>query len=170
MSQWIIIEGNPVDGFTHVGPFATHDDAVAYQEDKGGDWWVTELHWQHPEPTVAALPVPHERVCPRHGGRWGDDETCELCTHEDGTVRVSHEAPTYGWHGWEAETDLGNPDDREGVHYLTITEDGEELAVIIHRGQPVGPTARAKEVRARRIVDALNSLSLARTIYLGAGA
>lgn len=25
--------------------------------------------------------------CDRHGGTWGDDETCERCTHEDGTAR-----------------------------------------------------------------------------------
>ena len=27
------------------------------------------------------------RTCPRHGGTWGDDPTCEDCTFEDGTER-----------------------------------------------------------------------------------
>lgn len=26
-------------------------------------------------------------VCDRHGGDWGEDETCARCTYEDGTVR-----------------------------------------------------------------------------------
>jgi hypothetical protein len=25
--------------------------------------------------------------CDRHGGPWGEDETCARCTYEDGTVR-----------------------------------------------------------------------------------
>lgn len=25
-------------------------------------------------------------VCPRHGGEWGDDETCEYCVNDDGTI------------------------------------------------------------------------------------
>jgi hypothetical protein len=28
-------------------------------------------------------------LCGRHGGAWGDDETCEDCTYEDGRVRPS---------------------------------------------------------------------------------
>jgi hypothetical protein len=28
-----------------------------------------------------------EDICDRHGGTWGDDETCERCTYEDGSVR-----------------------------------------------------------------------------------
>lgn len=46
----IVIIGNPVDGFTHYGPF--DDAAVAtdwadeyVQADKYGlDWWVVDLH------------------------------------------------------------------------------------------------------------------------------
>ncbi|MGZ4745668.1 MAG: hypothetical protein ACXVYY_01160 [Oryzihumus sp.] len=75
--------------------------------------------------------------------------------------------PRYDWLGWEAETDLGNDDDREGVYFLTITEDGEELAVIVHRvcggKYPLdGPVAQEKEVAAQRIVDALNVKEMAR--------
>lgn len=25
--------------------------------------------------------------CPRHGGKWGDDLTCEQCTDDNGEVR-----------------------------------------------------------------------------------
>jgi hypothetical protein len=69
----------------------------------------------------------------------------------------------YAWIDWEAETDLGNDDDREGVHYLTIVEDEEEMAVIVHRtcgGKwPLdGPLAKKKEQDAQRIVDALNAM------------
>jgi hypothetical protein len=68
----------------------------------------------------------------------------------------------YGFTGWEAEADLGNDDDREGVHYLTITDpDGEECAVIVHRvcdgRYPLdGPGAQSKVRRAEHIVAALN--------------
>lgn len=43
--QFIVIYGNPVDGFTHVGPFANRDDAVAYAEDEpyNGNWWIAML-------------------------------------------------------------------------------------------------------------------------------
>jgi len=65
----------------------------------------------------------------------------------------------FGWHGWEDETELGNEDDREGVQFLTLTQDGEEIAVIIHRlmdDDRDGPIKAQKEAMAQRIVDALN--------------
>lgn len=83
---------------------------------------------------------------------------------EEGKEVPWEDEPTparYGWTGWEAETDLGNDDDRQDVHYLTITEDGEEFAVIVHRTvggkYPLdGPEAKAKEARAQSITAALN--------------
>ena len=33
---------------------------------------------------LVGLPVEQEFVCPKHGGEWGDDETCTGCTDEDG--------------------------------------------------------------------------------------
>lgn len=45
--KFILITGNPVDGFTHEGPFDTHDDGVLYAErtDDGVEsWWVVPLH------------------------------------------------------------------------------------------------------------------------------
>ena len=70
--------------------------------------------------------------------------------------------PRYGWHGWAAETENENDDDREGVYYLTITDDGEEMAVIVHRlvgGKfPLdGDVANGKVADAERIVAALNA-------------
>jgi hypothetical protein len=67
----------------------------------------------------------------------------------------------YDWTGWEAETELGNRDDREGVFYLTIRDDEEEMAIIVHRTAdgrfPItGPVAKIKEGQAQLIVDALN--------------
>lgn len=68
---------------------------------------------------------------------------------------------TYGWWGWAEETDLDNADDRPDVWFLTITEDGEEMAVIMHRTcdgkYPItGDVANAKIERAQKIVTALN--------------
>lgn len=65
----------------------------------------------------------------------------------------------FDWVGWEAETDLGNDDDREGVYFLTIRDDDEEIAVIIHRAPdgkyPSDPIAEGKIRTADRIVRAL---------------
>lgn len=66
---------------------------------------------------------------------------------------------------WEAETDIGNDDDREGVYFLTIHHpDGEEMAVVIHRvcdGRfPIdGDVAQAKVKSAELIVNSLNARS-----------
>ena len=58
----------------------------------------------------------------------------------------------FDWVGWEAETDLG-------VHFLTIRDDDEEIAVIIHRTPdgkyPSDPIAEGKIRTADRIVRAL---------------
>lgn len=67
----------------------------------------------------------------------------------------------YDWTDFEAEVDLGNTDDREGVYFLTIREDCEEMAVIIHRtygdAYPLdGISSERKRMNAQRIVDALN--------------
>lgn len=76
----------------------------------------------------------------------------------------------FGWTGWESERDLGNPDDRSDVHFLTIVENvpgdngdsADEVAVIIHRTcsgkYPLdGTLARDKEAMAQLIADALNA-------------
>lgn len=43
--QWVIVAGNPVEGFAMYGPFKDRDDAVIAAEDSrlGGDWWIAEL-------------------------------------------------------------------------------------------------------------------------------
>jgi hypothetical protein len=44
--QWIIVRGNPADGFEYVGPFQSGEAANAYQDadhDRGMDWWVVLL-------------------------------------------------------------------------------------------------------------------------------
>lgn len=72
-------------------------------------------------------------------------------------------ADAFHFTGWEAETDLGNDDDRENVYFITIWgPDDEEVAVIIHRTYvnkyPLdGEIARSKEQNAQMIVDALNT-------------
>lgn len=73
----------------------------------------------------------------------------------------------YRWHGWAEEIDNENDDDRKDVFYLTITDSGEEMAVIMHRvcRQPdglvkyplTGALALGKIERADRIVAALNA-------------
>lgn len=68
----------------------------------------------------------------------------------------------YGWWGWEHEPDIDEDQGRDGVYFLTIVDDGEELATIVHRTcggkYPLdGDVARRKLAKAQRIVDALNA-------------
>ena len=42
-SEWVVILGNPVDGFNIVGPFKNHMDAMTWAEAICGDWWITTL-------------------------------------------------------------------------------------------------------------------------------
>jgi hypothetical protein len=43
--QFIVIYGNPLDGFAHVGPFDSRDEATTYAESEpyNGNWFVTML-------------------------------------------------------------------------------------------------------------------------------
>lgn len=45
--MYIIITGNPVDGFNYTGPFKSHDDALryaeAYFEGNVDSYWICEL-------------------------------------------------------------------------------------------------------------------------------
>lgn len=43
--MFIMVYGNPIDGFCYVGPFGSHEDAKAYMEseDDRTDCWVADL-------------------------------------------------------------------------------------------------------------------------------
>jgi hypothetical protein len=44
--QWIIVVGDPIDGFTFDGPFETHDEALQLAEtgrSYTGTWWIAPL-------------------------------------------------------------------------------------------------------------------------------
>jgi hypothetical protein len=42
--QFVVIYGNPADGFNYVGPFESRDDAALYAaEDTPADWWIVML-------------------------------------------------------------------------------------------------------------------------------
>ena len=45
MQKFIVVMGNPVDGFTHIGPFEFWEDANKYCEDDPSpfDMWVVML-------------------------------------------------------------------------------------------------------------------------------
>lgn len=81
------------------------------------------------------------------------------------TPSVEKETPavnSYDWTGWESEAEATDGPARPDAHFITIREDGEELAVIIHRtcdGQfPLdGDVAKSKEAVAERIVAALRA-------------
>ena len=69
----------------------------------------------------------------------------------------------YGWYGWDTGKDVSPPE--PGKEWLTITEDGDELAVIVlrtdldifQRKPKLLETARlVREDRARFIVNTLN--------------
>ena len=42
--MFIVITGDPVDGFSHIGPFKTMEDAIEWaQTHKSTDWWAAPL-------------------------------------------------------------------------------------------------------------------------------
>ena len=41
--RYILIFGNPVDGFNYRGPFDTHEDAHNYGDPIIEEWWIAEL-------------------------------------------------------------------------------------------------------------------------------
>ncbi len=44
MSGYVLMTGNPVDGFTLDGPFTNHDEAMAYGEWLSDcDWWIVAV-------------------------------------------------------------------------------------------------------------------------------
>ena len=51
MTQYVILMGNPADGFVVIGPFADRDKAIAYMESEPSSsesMWIVEL--QEPAP------------------------------------------------------------------------------------------------------------------------
>lgn len=69
--NFIIVYGDPVDGFNFVGPFDDRDEAVRYAEfDVGTDWWIAELD----APAEESAPLKWYAVTGRlHGD---DEDTC----------------------------------------------------------------------------------------------
>ena len=44
--DWIIVTGNPVDGFTFIGPYSDANEAAnAASNDHhiNGDWWISKI-------------------------------------------------------------------------------------------------------------------------------
>ena len=42
--MWIVIKGDPVDGFEYIGPFSSTDDAEAYMDTESNDTtWMIQL-------------------------------------------------------------------------------------------------------------------------------
>ena len=45
--MWVVIQGNPVNGLIHIGPFASREDAIDWADSDNGpfsaDWWVAEM-------------------------------------------------------------------------------------------------------------------------------
>jgi len=69
---------------------------------------------------------------------------------------VEMDEPVYNWIEWEDGEEIDPPE--PGKQWLTITEDGEEMAIIVHRhtGRNDGMQMAEKVRRAQRIVEALN--------------
>jgi hypothetical protein len=41
--KYILVFGNPIDGFTFRGPFESSEDAIAYGDPIMEEWWTAEL-------------------------------------------------------------------------------------------------------------------------------
>jgi hypothetical protein len=149
-----------------LGPLLATARAEAVEHDRGDAWFVRVV--QHLEEQLRD----NERMFGEADRRFRDGVQHAL-THfrlyrDGGHHQAPENADTaaaggYQWLGWEPETDLGNPDDRQDVYFLTIADaDGDEQAIIVHRTcdgrYPLdSETAWRKEERAARIVAALNA-------------
>src|SRR5262245_19657920 len=75
MSKWIVVTGNPVNGFTFTGPFDDSDAAAEWAESLSGeDWWVAEIE---PPPVADDWHInvyERDRAYggPEEGGWWYD--------------------------------------------------------------------------------------------------
>jgi hypothetical protein len=100
---------------------------------------------QH-EPVDYEEPDEHGYVRGHHGVPYPEIEWNE----------VEIDDPIYDWIGWEEGEELNPPE--PGKRWLTITEDGEEMAIIVHRhtGRNDGELMTQKIRDAQAIVAALN--------------
>lgn len=55
--KYILIFGNPVDGFSFRGPFDTQEEAIAYGDPIMEEWWTAELVPPDPTETVEFTPT-----------------------------------------------------------------------------------------------------------------
>lgn len=48
LAPYIIVTGNPIEGFEYIGPFPSADEAAAYGNTDphlpDGDWWTAPLY------------------------------------------------------------------------------------------------------------------------------
>jgi hypothetical protein len=59
-NRYVVVSGNPIDGLSIMGPFASRDTAIGWAEDIDADWWVTELTTPFPDDTESEL----DNLCP----------------------------------------------------------------------------------------------------------
>lgn len=47
----VIVNGNPMDGFTIIGPFIDYDTAIKYADSnlKNEQWWTTQINKPDPK-------------------------------------------------------------------------------------------------------------------------
>lgn len=89
-------------------------------------------------------------------------DVCEALAEHFGFTDEDYRAlaaERYTWLGWEDGEDACDPPE-PGKVWLTIADDGAELAVIVHRrynDERDAPAMEKKEAAAQRIVDALNA-------------
>ena len=62
--KYILIFGNPVDGFTYRGPFDTEEKAIEYGDPIAEEWWTAPL--TPPDHIIVTV----EAVCTYCGHLW----------------------------------------------------------------------------------------------------
>ncbi len=66
--MYIIIYGNPGDGFNYRGPFDTMEEAVNYAEthdDYDETWWVSSVEPPEEKPTIIVSEILSEEYSPK---------------------------------------------------------------------------------------------------------
>lgn len=78
--KYVLLKGDPVNGFSCIGPFQSEDDAMSWamvEWDHESDWWPMEM--THPDKDFNDEPV----ICVT----CGTDRTCADCIQDEADSR-----------------------------------------------------------------------------------
>lgn len=129
-------------------PPSDHDEWPVHQPGPAYEAPIPGVHWYGGCDPDRPRVNPELAVCESCG-----ESACGICGRSN-----CPDHSYFSWSGWESECEPAEP----GKEWITICENGEEIAVIVHRAtdhEDDGKWKGEKVDRARSIVSALNFAS-----------